>query len=298
MTDSLCQLFEKNPVRPKNWRFILLHTLRDQKIELTDVKLHPKMTKVGKMLRQIESFGATGPNVLDYLNILNDYGTLFTAYSIYTDNRHTNARHMIEALAIIDTPIEKIAERLRFEAEIIEWFEYLFFDIRTRIGVAGYVQQELLGNKFGQGVSAFDTDVYWKMIALSGGIDLLDLIWSGTTLNETQILTMRKVLQSRLYSDSVKAMHVRRPADHNASEILNDLVTVNKELAPRVGAENELEEAAKDIIESVSPSQRDWNAPYSGYESTLYANQEQEKIDAPAGFIRDETSAAAKPSSP
>lgn len=288
MTGEVYTILKENALREKDWQYRLAQDLVDRDADLRIFSGFDNFQKLAHMLRDIMSFGATGPDLIAEAQLCAAYGDTFRAYTIFKSNKHLNLRYMIEALIIATAAPAEIADRVGQDEGVIKFFTEYFFDVVDRVGNKGFVQSSLLGSRLGSGIFSADIDVYWKTIAAFGGVEMLNAIWDGGTLTGQQTLDIKRALKQTLYRDTLKAFHVRRPAEHNASEILSDLVIVNKEIAPDSGGENELEVATKEIIDCVKPEQRDWDAPYDAYEQALYAKKQEEALDAPDGFVRED----------
>ena len=87
-----------------------------------------------------------------------------------------NDRWVVEARVLADQPAAEIADRQMTSAEVVLWYERLFFDVRPRLAHRDWVCNRVLGQSFHQGVKMRQFDLLLKLYALVGGPVVVDAL--------------------------------------------------------------------------------------------------------------------------
>jgi hypothetical protein len=102
-------------------------------------------------------------------------------------------RWVVEARVLADQPAEEIALRQNTTAEVISWYEALFFDVREQLHRRDWVANRVLGPAFRRGVRARDFDLLLKLYALQGGPVVVDFLVEGGARAKSRPASLEEV---------------------------------------------------------------------------------------------------------
>jgi hypothetical protein len=100
---------------------------------------------------------------------------LFQAHALYA-GPPSLARWHLEARLLTREPFGEVAAKCETSPEVVEAFEAVFFCVRDRIDVEGYILHEAIGRKQYAGLSEADVGVLLKRHAFGGGPAALDAV--------------------------------------------------------------------------------------------------------------------------
>jgi hypothetical protein len=132
---------------------------------------------VGRITRFIKE-QAAAKTELDLDELVERHPILYWAYDLwYTRTDGGNpVRSEIEARLLADDDHRNIARRVRTEAEVIDVYERVFFNVSDCLDNRGYLLHCVLGPAVHLGFQASEYDLIWKLFALLGGPLAVDLM--------------------------------------------------------------------------------------------------------------------------
>lgn len=161
MNDDLINLRELNPDRPADWRWqrsVLLES-KNFREKTFDDRL---ITQVRKYLRS-KKLGTPSEKLCKMSPVLYEVDRIYTAAS--------TVRWTLEALIMANLKPLEIAERFgwgKLGIKIVEMYERVRFDVRTRLKFDGFILASVLGQLLNGTVIPSDEKI-WKMLAWVGG---------------------------------------------------------------------------------------------------------------------------------
>jgi len=153
-----------------------------------------------------------------FTGVYTQYPYMAMAHKIYTDR--TFARYAIEAMVLARQSPTDIAKELGCPVEVIETYEFVFYDVRDRLDSSMYIMDALLSPALKHGMGGTDFDFLWKNIAYTHGIGALRAMWSLGTVDEAtkgQLAEIQKTIATR---NVLRATAIRQPTQHNANDIV------------------------------------------------------------------------------
>jgi hypothetical protein len=112
---------------------------------------------------------------MDYLTALDAAPALFEAYTLYQANDAPNEhRWEIEARLLAREPAESIALKLGLQAETVEAYELVFFDVISRLQHPSLITHTVIGRSVQTGLAEREYDGLWKLFGYWGGPAVLD----------------------------------------------------------------------------------------------------------------------------
>lgn len=167
-----------NPRRATNWRW-----LRAVQIDGGGPKASRAVDgsegftwirRASKLKRRFDAAG-NRPDLL-YRLVQGDRA-MFWAHSIWLDDK-APTRWAIEARILAGESDLEIAERMGTDAEIIEAYEAVFFQVREMLRRRDYIVNVVMADAVTRGLSERQYDLLWKMFAYHGGSHVLDSVIS------------------------------------------------------------------------------------------------------------------------
>jgi len=107
----------------------------------------------------------------DRRNLFERYPAIYSAQELY--RRADGMRWSVEAFLLARADFAEIAEFYNTQAEVISWFERLFFNVVPFLDSPAYIVNVVLGEKVHFGMAESDYGLLWKVIGYAGGPDLL-----------------------------------------------------------------------------------------------------------------------------
>jgi hypothetical protein len=143
---------------------------------------------------------------------------------------HTEAaidRWTIEALLIADEAIERIVNYTGASTELIETYEQLFFDVRSRLKNTGFINMRVLGNNMRE-IHSTDPDGMWKMLGFNGGPQILYALWSCKLPDEKVIQWFKGMRKWEIVHGSARAAKARTANGFNTGEIIDGAMKLDE----------------------------------------------------------------------
>ncbi|MEM2987814.1 MAG: hypothetical protein QXK26_02080 [Candidatus Bathyarchaeia archaeon] len=170
---SDAKLFPTNTFRLCNWRWELANKLlfmKDAYEALVDKNDNFLLETIDFVAKLKEA-----TSVSELLKLSHTYPALFKAWEIFT-SQTVSFRHELEAWILADHDRGAIAERFAVHAEDIEYYENVFFDIRSRLEHVSFIHSLIVGDKHDV---QLDDYTLWKLIGYSKNTKLLDFVTLG-----------------------------------------------------------------------------------------------------------------------
>jgi len=109
------------------------------------------------------------------LSLLDANPALYGAYEIYDASDECNEpRWELEARLLASESFADIAQRLGVEAEVIETYERVFFDVIGRLDAPGVIIHTVIGKAVQMGLAERQYDCLWKLLGYRVGSSVLD----------------------------------------------------------------------------------------------------------------------------
>ncbi len=272
--------YRLDPKRPPSWRF-------DRILQLLEDEDNPRLPKRGddkfvrtfyKFLKDYNRAVAVGTAAIAGTNrSLDDtpeFGRLFArkpylwyAYQLHTDS-DTEWRALIQARILARETDEQIAKQFGTMAEVITWYERLFFDVRDRLNCYGWIVKTIFGAwvhrnaepRTSGAITEAQRDLLYSIFAYCGGSHALDSLTSGFRMN---VKPMRAGDVEHWYEQSIKhlvkvkataAMQIMEVNKYNVMQLFDLCFRVME--TEKVAGNDEkrksvLEEAFTDLIEEI-----------------------------------------------
>ena len=131
-------------------------------------------------------------------------------------------RAMIKAYVLCDMPAEDIAQELGYQVETIEYFEYLAWDVRSRLGSRSYIHNYVLRRGVNNSIHHEDFEMLWLHEAYANGLESLQrfLLISQGDIGEATREMARET--SRDFAQKAKLAVLQfRPTSHTIPELIN-----------------------------------------------------------------------------
>ncbi len=159
----------KNPCRTVHWVWDRAKNIRsggpafhrklDGKWVAAAVKLQTALDQSRSMQdRYLASLAQGGP---------------FFAQCLWDKEQHPQ-RWELEARILAGQPDDEIAQRLGTDADVIEAYEAIFFNVRPKLNNRGYVLHQAIGPAVARGLKDREVDAMWKLMGYLGGARVLD----------------------------------------------------------------------------------------------------------------------------
>jgi hypothetical protein len=101
--------------------------------------------------------------------------TLYTAFSIFTDPQGAT-RHALEARVLADEAPEAIALKAATSPEVVQCYESIFFDVRSRRANPDYILYHVVGLGFADRNEGWPLEAIWKFFGYFGGAEVLNAV--------------------------------------------------------------------------------------------------------------------------
>lgn len=155
--------------KPATWRWDRARTLSEQKRKVGIKTVDDDLTCEATRYLYKKRGGS------EAADLAKEFPYIYEADVIYMES--SVDRWTLEALTIARESQEKIAAYTGAPVELVDTFEKLFFDVRSRLNNPGFVNMRILGNNMRE-VGFNDPDGMWKIIGYSGGPQMLYAMWS------------------------------------------------------------------------------------------------------------------------
>jgi hypothetical protein len=174
----MLQALRDNPRRAPNWRWlraVQIDTGGPRATRAVDGEAgFAWIRRASRMKRRYEKAG----NRPDALYRLIQYDRdMFWAHSMWLDEK-SPMRWAIEACVLAGMTSQQIAAKIGTNAEIIEAYENVFFDVRDRLNDKLYVVNVVMADAVTRGISERQYDLLWKLFGYQGGPYVLESVIS------------------------------------------------------------------------------------------------------------------------
>ena len=217
-----------NPLRRPSWRWDRITFLASKPGVKTrkPAKFDDSIISLGRnYLNQYNTITQASSQVGNPVDMDNAFTGVYTQYphmamahKIYTDR--TFARYAIEAMVLAKQSPADMAKELGCPVEVIETYEFVFYDVRDRLDSPMYIMDALLSPALKHGMGGTDYDFLWKNIAYTHGIGALRAMWTIGTVDDAtkgQLAAIQKTITDR---NVLRATAIRQPTHHNANDIV------------------------------------------------------------------------------
>lgn len=182
-----------------------------------------------------------------------DLADISEAWKIYTRPDYRRTRDLLEACCYTPLATVEIAKRLNLQPAVVEWYEYLFHDIRRLLEYPMLVlaSEHLLGRLHTSEGKA-DESLLWKYVAFQVGADAFFRMVAGpqSFVPEDWVWVCHEIRQRYAIATLEAAMGVR-PSSKNAVDLADLELRFSKSVASREKTDN-CEEVASSIAALIS----------------------------------------------
>ena len=127
---------------------------------------------------------------------------------------------MYEASVMANRPPHEMAEFLALPKSVLELYETMFFDVRDRLGAAGWVMANVLSPLTRHEITPYDPDAFWKGLAYFGGWDALLAAWRMGGTTATAMAFFGEDIRTRKMVGAAAALHSTKLNNFNAVEFV------------------------------------------------------------------------------
>jgi hypothetical protein len=155
------------------------------------------------------------------------YPSLYEAYQIYSEEM-TTARWILEAAIMSKLSAVELAEMIRTDVEVIEAYEFMFFDVRPALEHPLCICANVLLPAAQNGSHARDYDFLWKFLAFYGGWKVVEQMWTVGAMPEEVETFFKRALEAKIIRDGLSAAHQRVITQFNANEVVEQAMNMVK----------------------------------------------------------------------
>jgi hypothetical protein len=146
-----------------------------------------------------------------------DFPTLFDAFKIY-DDPQSGVRWIFEAGVMARRSVDMMSEYLRTDAETLQLYEEIFFDVRDALDNQGCIMSNILMPIVTHSVSARDPDVFLKGIAYFGGWEAVRSSWELGHASPEAIDFFNRAIRQKIMKNAYDALHTAQINSFNAKD--------------------------------------------------------------------------------
>lgn len=106
---------------------------------------------------------------------------LFWAHNMWTEDK-IPTKWAIEAHVLADEPVEEIAQRIGADPSVVEAYEAVFFDVRSRLANREYIINVVMKDAVTRGLTERNYDLLWKLFGYQCGSVVLDAMINRMTV--------------------------------------------------------------------------------------------------------------------
>lgn len=208
---------DESPLLDPDWRFRRARALADMGVRKYNRREDPWVIIAS---RYCKARNRTSYASLPQLR--HKYPQMSRAQEIH-DHPTDSARLQIEALILVDTPIEDIALRVGESVATLQAYEQLFFDVRGKLAARDWLLPILRDRMLKECTAVYGGEAAIKYAAYAMGPTVLDHLTSGQPLSDAVLDSLLSVLMANLTRNGVFISMARQPNRYNAHEILQEL---------------------------------------------------------------------------
>jgi hypothetical protein len=165
-----------NPLRPPNWQWQRATQLIREGRRIPRRNADADLVRMVHFLRQRSGRYSRWSNS-ESEQIKRDRH-LYRAFELYesTDAKYMITRDEIEARILANESPGDIAARIGYEIPVIDTFELMFFDVRTRLSRPSYILHHVIGPEVHRQLSSRDYRTIWKLFGYHSGPQVLTML--------------------------------------------------------------------------------------------------------------------------
>lgn len=173
---------EKNPFRVPSWRWERARTFREAGRRRAP-GTEDEWTQLAFRYQRSE---VQATDAYAQFTMAENYPEVFYAATIYRQRgqgseRGHPLRLALEARLLAGSSDAEIAEAVGIDAEVVECYEKLFFNVREKLRNTDYIMTVVIGAAMYTGLSERDFDLLWKLFGYLYGPKVLDAFITSTT---------------------------------------------------------------------------------------------------------------------
>jgi len=165
-----------DPFRPPDWRWERARWL----IEHGKYARRSKEDEFVLLAKQFRAAHRKCHTDLDMALLAEEFPGIFYALELKT-NEELDSKWAVEARLLTTEPFTRIAQKAKTTAEVIQWYERLFFNVRDALDSPDYLCNVVVGRSIHHGITDRDYDLLWKIYAIAFGPEVVDAL--VTTIN-------------------------------------------------------------------------------------------------------------------
>lgn len=145
------------------------------------------------------------------------------AWRVFTRPEYRRTRDLLEACIYTPLSAVEIADRLNLQPAVVEWYEYLFYDIRRFLmyPLLVWSSDHLLG-RLHTSVGKADESLLWKAVAYKVGADaLFRLVGGPQSFVAEDWEWVSRAIRHRFAISTWEAAMGARPSNENALDLAN-----------------------------------------------------------------------------
>ena len=119
----------------------------------------------------------------DVLRVFDKHSAIATAYDIWGEQSSSSGhskicpvRYEIEARLLANEDVCTVAESTQIDAEVIEAYEKLFFNVCDKLNSSTYILHVAIGDAVQRGMTDRDYHILWKLYAFVRGSKMLEFL--------------------------------------------------------------------------------------------------------------------------
>jgi hypothetical protein len=197
-----------------NWRW-------QRARELVDKKLSPRRTRddrhIVRAYKYLRRFRKDNPRIEE--DLATNYPRVHKAKLLYEDI-YSGTRWVFEAGVMAGQTTSYMAEYLNSEADVLQMYEYLFFDVRDALKHKGCIVSNVLMPMFKGGAKPKDPDFAWKLIAYEGGWEVVRSLWEIGEVSPVAIDFLNRTFREQILRTAREAIYSVVPNSFNTEGLV------------------------------------------------------------------------------
>jgi len=212
--------------RDTDWRYWRAQQVRETKQNCTyDDKWVCRLVKYYTARDEYWKASAPGTSARQRYNrkLRTRFNDIHAAVNLYEND---NRAKMLTEAALMDPKrsIADLAARLGCSGQMLQAYESLFFDIRTRLRNVLFIKGTVLHVLIAKGSAAADIDQLWKAMGFAYGVDILLSYADTTCLDPDVYALLDNMLKSMSARRSIASVIARPISGFNAHEVVQEHV--------------------------------------------------------------------------
>jgi hypothetical protein len=274
MLTSFFNLSRCNPFRPVDWRI--------RRADELSLKMEPPSRHEDRLVVELKRFldirvAAHSPDELRRVRAA--MPRLFLAFELH-EASEPSLRWLLEARILAREPVDTLATRVGFPADVLQSYMDAFFDVADRLGYPDFVNQQILEPLAKSGSSI---ECFWKTVAFSRGAAALNELVGDNGNSGGRIRSGLEGYTEKLLQQRIAHAIFRADPEKTAPELLRAYVQLQR---MKLGGDEErltgLETHIQKWVESLEHMYR------VGDEPDHTANPVLDKFEKTAAELRDD----------